>query len=67
MMNGWLDTQGYETADKCAWQFSAVNNGLVTLANGARFKLQGEWSNNAYYTRSGFNDGTGYYGCTVSA
>jgi hypothetical protein len=40
---GWFDRQGNENADKCAWQF----NGLVTLANGASWKIQKNWSNAA--------------------
>jgi hypothetical protein len=39
MINAWLDASGYEGADKCAWKFP---NGMATLKNGARFKLQAE-------------------------
>jgi len=65
VFSAWLDATGYETADKCAWHYSPVNSGLVTLTNGARFKLQGEWSNSAFSTKTGFNDGSGNLGCSV--
>ena len=50
---GWYDRSGAENSDKCAWTFS----GLVTLG-GAKWKIQGNWSNAAYNTRSGY-DGAG--------
>jgi len=40
---GWLDGNGEEIGDKCAWKFSAP----VRLANGSRWQLQQEWSNAA--------------------
>lgn len=39
-LNAWYDKQGYENADKCAWNFSGVQR-LGTID----WKLQGEWSN----------------------
>jgi hypothetical protein len=43
--NAWYSTSdGYEIGDRCAWVFTAA---LTTLSNGARFKLQDEWSNAA--------------------
>lgn len=50
---GWWDKSGAENADKCAWTFS----GLVNLG-GEQWKVQGNWSNAAYATRSGY-DGAG--------
>ena len=41
---GWTDSSGAENGDKCAWTFS----GTVTLSNNTQWKLQQEWSNNAY-------------------
>lgn len=46
---GWFDSSGAENGDKCAWTFT----GPVTLANGSVWKLQQEWSNNAYNASTG--------------
>ncbi|MGZ4392239.1 MAG: hypothetical protein ACXVRK_09000, partial [Gaiellaceae bacterium] len=51
---GWYDQQGQENADKCAWTF----NGLETLSNSTRWLVQGNFSNNAYNAKSGY-DGAG--------
>ncbi len=51
---GWWDSTGAENADKCAWTFS----GLVTFNGGSSWKIQGNWSNAAYKSRSGY-DGAG--------
>jgi hypothetical protein len=51
---GWWDASGAENADKCAWTFGSS---LVNLG-GTSWKIQGNWSNNAYNTRSGY-DGAG--------
>jgi len=59
-LNAWTDSQGYENADKCSWKFPYP---YVTLSNGARFKVQAEWSNEAYRTNSGFSAGDGSKGC----
>ena len=57
-LNAWFDSSGNENADKCAWTFSGNNQNY----GGYSFKIQGNWSNNAY------NAGTGYYlGCIDSA
>lgn len=51
-LNAWYDQQGSENADKCAWTF----NGLVTI--GAQsWKIQGNWSNAAAATNSGYANG----------
>jgi hypothetical protein len=50
---GWFDRQGAENADKCAWTFG----GNVTI-NSQSWKIQGNFSNNAYNARSGY-DGAG--------
>jgi hypothetical protein len=46
---GWWDRQGAENADKCAWTF----DGTVTIA-GQSWKIQGNWSNKASNSRSGY-------------
>jgi hypothetical protein len=50
-LNAWYDNSGAENADKCAWTFGAP---LLNFSNGSRWKVQGNWSNNAS------NAGTGY-------
>jgi hypothetical protein len=51
-LNAWYDQQGAENADKCAWTF----NGLVTIG-GQSWKIQGNWSNAAASTNSGYANG----------
>ena len=51
---GWWDASGAENADKCAWTFAST---LVNLG-GTSWKIQGNWSNDAYATKSGY-DGSG--------
>jgi hypothetical protein len=50
---GWFDRQGAENADKCAWTFG----GNVSIGNQS-WKIQGNFSNNAFNARSGY-DGAG--------
>jgi hypothetical protein len=52
-LDAWYDSQGEENADKCAWTF----NGAESFG-GSTWYIQGNWSNNAYNTRSGY-DGAG--------
>jgi hypothetical protein len=49
---GWFDRQGAENSDKCAWTFG----GNVTIG-GQSWKIQGNFSNNAYNARSGYDGG----------
>ncbi|HEU0243507.1 MAG TPA: hypothetical protein VFQ75_06335 [Candidatus Limnocylindrales bacterium] len=56
--DGWYDTSGSENSDKCAWVFSQP----VSL-NGADWKIQGNWSNAAYTTGTGFANRSGQKGC----
>ena len=42
-LNAWFDKQGYENADKCAWQFSTTP--VYLAGDTAGWKLQGEWDN----------------------
>jgi hypothetical protein len=57
--DGWFDNGGAENGDKCAWAF----NGAVTLKNGTKWKLQGEWSNAAFDAGTGFPNTSGQLGC----
>jgi hypothetical protein len=52
---GWFDSSGAENADKCAWTFGAS---LLTFGgkNGSQWKIQGNWSNAAYGSNSGYTD-----------
>ncbi len=54
-LNAWYDRNGAENADKCAWTFGASS---VSFPNGSSWKIQGNWSNAAYNSRSGY-DGLG--------
>jgi hypothetical protein len=56
----WYDSSGAENGDKCAWTFGAP---LVTFSNGTQWKIQGEWSNNAYDTGTGYPNSSGQKGC----
>jgi serine protease len=50
--NGWLDSAGYETGDKCAWISSGQGASTIVSMNGAYFAVQSEYSNN-------YNNGAG--------
>jgi hypothetical protein len=56
---GWYDAAGAENGDKCAWAFHSP----VTLSNATVWKLQMEWSNNAYTAGTGFPNRSGQNGC----
>jgi hypothetical protein len=51
-LNAWYDQKGAENADKCAWTF----DGLVTIGT-QTWKIQGNWSNAAAATNSGYANG----------
>lgn len=57
---GWYDSNGGENADKCAWTFGAP---LLTFSNGTQWKIQGNWSNHAYDTNTGYPNSSGQDGC----
>ena len=56
---GWFDSSNGENGDKCAWSF----HNDVTLSNGSKWKLQMEWSNNAYNAGTGYPNTSGQNGC----
>jgi hypothetical protein len=57
---GWYDKRGEENGDKCAWTFNVP---LVNFTNGTQWKVQGEWSNNAYNAGTGYPNSSGQKGC----
>jgi hypothetical protein len=57
---GWFDSGGAENGDKCAWTFNVPS---VKLSNGTFWKIQGEWSNHAYDTKTGYPNSAGQDGC----
>lgn len=57
---GWFDSKGAENGDKCAWSFGAP---LVKFSNGSQWKIQGEWSNHAFDTNTGYPNLSGQDGC----
>lgn len=54
-LNAWFDRQGNENADKCSWTFGSS---LLTFPGGSTWKIQGNWSNNAYNTNQGYISGS---------
>lgn len=44
--NGWLDSTGYETGDKCAWISSGQGASAIIALNGSYYAVQSLWSNN---------------------
>ncbi|MDP9261992.1 MAG: hypothetical protein M3O89_08490 [Actinomycetota bacterium] len=51
-LNAWYDSRGAENSDKCAWTFGAKLLKLGTTS----WKVQGNWSNNAYTNNQGYTD-----------
>ena len=56
----WYDKRGQENGDKCSWTFNVP---LVSFSNGTQWKIQGEWSNNAYNAGTGYPNSSGQKGC----
>jgi hypothetical protein len=56
----WYDSKGEENGDKCAWTFNVP---LVRFTNGTQWKIQGEWSNDAYSGGTGYPNSPGQKGC----
>jgi len=57
---GWYDSAGEENGDKCAWTFNVPS---VQFPNGTTWKIQGEWSNKAYDSGTGYPNSSGQQGC----
>jgi len=57
---GWYDASGNENGDKCAWTF---NLPLVSFSDGSQWKIQGEWSNAAFNSNTGYPNSAGQNGC----
>lgn len=53
-LDAWYDSNGAENADKCAWTFGPS---LLTFSNNSQWKVQGNWSNNAFNSNSGYQVG----------
>jgi hypothetical protein len=56
----WYDKQGAENSDKCAWTFGTP---AVTFSDGSKWKVQGNWSNAAYTSGTGYPNSSGLRGC----
>jgi hypothetical protein len=50
-LNAWYDSQGNENADKCAWTFGSS---VINFGGGYNWRIQGNWSNAAYSSNSGY-------------
>jgi hypothetical protein len=61
---GWYDQKGAENGDKCAWTYGSP---LVTFSNHTQWKIQGEWSNNAFNGGTGYPNSSGQRGCLGGA
>ena len=59
-LNAWYDASGAENGDKCAWTFNVP---FVTFSNRSIWKLQGEWSNAAFDSQTGYPNRDGQNGC----
>jgi serine protease len=44
---GWLDRNGFEVADKCAWKKTGPGHVAVLSLRTGRFAMQGTWANSA--------------------
>jgi hypothetical protein len=44
--NGWVDSSGEETGDKCAWISSGQGASAIIALNGSYYAVQSLWSNN---------------------
>ena len=59
-LNAWYDSGGAENADKCAWTFGTP---ALKFTNNTYWMIQGNWSNNAYNTSTGYPNSSGQQGC----
>ena len=60
MGTGWINKQGQENGDLCAWTFGSS---LLTFPYNSQWKIQGNWSNTAYGGRFGYPNYLGQKGC----
>ena len=63
LINAWTDSTGAENGDKCAWTFPPSN---TVLSNGIVWRIQGEWSNAAALTGTGYLTYASSYGLNVN-
>ena len=59
--DGWYDQQGEENGDKCAWSFGSLS--VPFSSNRSNWRIQGNWSNNAYGSTLGYSNLSGQKGC----
>jgi hypothetical protein len=59
-LNAWYDSSGAENSDKCAWAFGTP---LLNFSNGSHWKIQGNWSNDAFNSGTGYPNLSGQIGC----
>ena len=59
-LNAWYDSNGQENSDKCAWAFGTP---LLRFSNNSQWKIQGNWSNDAFDNKSGYANRSGQLGC----
>lgn len=59
-LNAWYDSSAAENADECAWAFGTPP---LTFTNRSQWKIQGNWSDAAYNTGTGYPNNSGQAGC----
>jgi hypothetical protein len=59
-LNAWYDANGAENSDKCAWTFGTP---LLSFSRKSAWKIQGNWSNRAFNTGTGYPNSGGLLGC----
>ncbi len=59
-LDAWYDASGAENSDKCAWAFGTD---LLTFSAKSKWKVQGNWSNAAYDSNTGYPNRSGQNGC----
>jgi len=55
-LDAWYDAGGAENSDKCAWKFGS---NLLSFKNGSQWRIQGNWSNNAFNANTGYGGNIG--------
>jgi hypothetical protein len=55
-LDAWYDSSGAENADKCAWKFGT---NLLRFSNNTTWRIQGNWSNNAFTANQGYGGNIG--------